>query len=157
MGSSDPCVKRRFSCLIYEFLYYKLLKMQQNMLKCDANLVATCILMHKIGGGAGGDGCLDKNVRMVWDGGWGVRRPKLEWCDIWIFLYWVIADNKTYKPYTVAHAVAVGKNSLYKIIQIQKKEFIVLGGRPLATIKDWIYNAYSDVKTMDKLHFWEQH
>ena len=46
--------------------------MQQNMLKCDANSVATCILMHKIGGGAGGDGWLDKNVRMVWDGGWGV-------------------------------------------------------------------------------------
>ena len=58
-------------------------------------------------------------------------------------------------PYRVIadYELAAGIYSLYKMIQVQNKQFIVLGGRPLATIKDWIFNAYFNVNNMDKLHF----
>ena len=40
-GGSDPCMRKKFSQIIYEFVYGKLLKMLQNSLKCKTNSVAT--------------------------------------------------------------------------------------------------------------------
>ena len=60
-GNCQTRVWEKFSCSIYVFLYWYLLKIQQNTVKCEANSVAMWILTHENGGG------LNQSVRMVWD------------------------------------------------------------------------------------------
>ena len=53
--------------------------MQKIALKCDANSVATKF----------------SSARMVWDGGGGSQRAKIEWYDIWTLPCVKITNHKT--------------------------------------------------------------
>ena len=60
--------------------------MQQNSLKCDANLVVMWILLTRMGGGGGG---LNHNMRMVLDLIRGSQKSKIKWYDIWKLPYYM--------------------------------------------------------------------